>query len=89
MRVDLSAKWPDKFQAIVGTTMLVRVICHHRDAAIVVPRKALERDPRGWTVAVKLADGKSQRRVVRCGRPNADEIEILSGLDAGQVILVP
>lgn len=89
MRVDLSAKWPDKFQAIVGATMLVRVICHHRDAAIVVPRKAVERDPRGSTVAVKLADGKSQRRVVRCGRANADEIEILSGLEAGQVILVP
>lgn len=89
MRVDLTPKWPEKFQAIVGTTMMVRVICHHRDAALVVPRKALERDPRGWTVAVKLADGKSQRRVVRCGKMNADEVEILSGLEAGQVILVP
>ena len=89
LRVDLSAKWPEKFQAMIGTTMSVRVICHHREAAIVVPRKALGRDPRGWTVAVKLADGKSQRRIVRCGRANTDEIEILSGLDAGQVILVP
>lgn len=89
LRLDLTPKWPEKFQAIIGATMSVRVICHHRDAAILVPRKALERDPRGWTVAVKLADGKSQRRVVRCGRTNADEVEILSGIEAGQVILVP
>jgi hypothetical protein len=88
-RMDLTAKWPENFEPVIGTSMTVRVICHHRDAALLVPRKALERDPRGWTVSVKVADGKNERRVVRCGKRNADEVEILSGIEAGQVILVP
>jgi multidrug efflux pump subunit AcrA (membrane-fusion protein) len=88
-RVELNAKWPERFQAVVGTTMSVRVICHQRDTAIVIPRKALERGARGWTVELKLAEGKTERRVVRCGRREADQVEILSGLEAGQIILVP
>lgn len=88
-RIDLNAKWPEKFQAVVGTTMSVRVISYQRDAAMVIPRKALERDARGWSVELKLADGKTERRVVRCGRRNADEVEILSGLEAGQVVIAP
>jgi hypothetical protein len=88
-RMDLTAKWPENFEPVIGTSMTVRVICHHRDAALFVPCKALERDPRGWTVSVKVADGKNERRVIRCGKRNADEVEILSGIDAGQVILVP
>ena len=88
-RVELNAKWPERFQAVVGTTMSVRVVCHQRDAAIVVPRKALERGAHGWTVELKLAEGKTERRVVRCGRREADQVEILSGLEAGQIILVP
>ncbi|MFZ9940899.1 MAG: hypothetical protein ACO3F7_01970 [Luteolibacter sp.] len=88
-RMDLTAKWPENFEPVIGTSMTVRVICHHRDAALLVPRKALERDPRGWTVSMKVADGKNERRVVRCGKRNADEVEILSGIEAGQVILVP
>ena len=88
-RIDLNAKWPEKFQAVVGTTMSVRVISHQREAAIVIPRKALERDARGWTVELKLADGKTERRVVKCGKRKADDVEVLSGLEAGQIILVP
>ena len=37
----------------------------------------------------KLADGKTERRNVLRGAQSGDEVEILSGLEAGQVIIVP
>jgi hypothetical protein len=40
-------------------------------------------------VDVKLADGKSEHRVVKRGRVAKDTTEILSGLEAAQVIVVP
>jgi hypothetical protein len=38
---------------------------------------------------VKLADGKTERRPVKRGRVFNDECEILSGLETGQVVVVP
>jgi HlyD family secretion protein len=55
----------------------------------VVPTKAVSFDAAGWTVDVKLADGKTERRPVKRGRVSKDETEILSGLEVGQVIVVP
>jgi multidrug efflux pump subunit AcrA (membrane-fusion protein) len=42
-----------------------------------------------WTVDVKLADGKTEPRVVRRGRSYKDMVEIVSGVEAGQVIVIP
>jgi hypothetical protein len=36
----------------------IHVISHQSQEAIVVPAKALEFGPSGWSVEVKLADGK-------------------------------
>jgi len=36
-----------------------------------------------------LVEGRAVRRYVRTGRPRGDDVEILSGLAAGEVVLVP
>lgn len=87
-RADFSATWPE-LPVAAGVTAKVRIVCYQQAAAIVIPSKALAFGPTGWTVEVKLADGKTERREVKTGRISGDETEILSGLEAGQVILVP
>jgi len=88
-RVDLSATWPKDFVPVTGTIAQIRMISYHQAAAITIPNKALNLDPKGWTVDVKLADGKTERRPVKRGRVSKDDAEILSGLEVGQVIVTP
>lgn len=88
-RADFSVTWPEAPAAATGATAKIRVICYQQEAAMVIPSKALALGPSGWTVEVKLADGKTERRPVKRGRVSGDETEILTGIEAGQVILVP
>lgn len=88
-RADLSATWPKEFTPATGTTAQIRIISYHQAAAITIPNKALRLDPKGWTVEVKLADGKTERRPVKRGRLSNGDAEILSGLEVGQVIVTP
>lgn len=88
-RADFTTAWPKGLQPVAGATGQVRAIAYHQPAAIAVPSRALTYGPGGWTVEVKLADGKSERRTIRRGRASGDETEILSGLEVGQVILAP
>ena len=88
-RADFSATWPKEPIPATGATAQVRIISYQQAAAVVVPSKALDFDASGWTVEVKLADGKTERRHVKRGRVSNEETEILSGLEVGQVILVP
>lgn len=89
-RIDLSASWPADTKPPVGATTDVHITAHHQDRAIIIPTKALTRDAAmGWTVEVKLTDGKAERRPVKRGRSSGDDTEILSGLEIGQVILAP
>ena len=88
-RADLSATWPKDFTPAAGTTAHIRIISYHQPAAIAIPNKALRLDPKGWTVEVKLADGKTERRPVKRGRTANEETEILAGLEVGQVIVTP
>lgn len=88
-RADLSITWPKDLTPAAGATAQVRLISYQQPAAIVIPTKALDFDAGGWTVEVKLADGKTERRPVKRGRVSQEETEILSGLEVGQVIVVP
>jgi len=88
-RTDLAATWPKDFVPPTGTTAQIRMISYHQASAIAIPNKALNLDPKGWTVEVKLADGKTERRPVKRGRVSKEDAEILSGLDVGQVIVTP
>ena len=88
-RTNLEATWPEGVAIVPGTTAEITLIAYEKPAAIAVPTKALAYTPAGWTVDVKLADGKSEHRVVKRGRISKDTTEILSGLEAGQVIITP
>ena len=88
-RADCSALWPQDLTPVTGASARIHMIAYHRDHAIFIPSVALSRDPNGWTVEVKLADGKTERRPVKHGRISGENTEILSGLECGQVIMTP
>lgn len=88
-RADFSATWPKEPLPAAGATAQVRLISYQQAAAIAIPTKALNFAADGWTVEVKLADGKTEHRPVKRGRVSKDDTEILSGLEAGQVVVVP
>lgn len=84
-----TATWPENLSALPGQSLQIRVVSHNNDKAITVPTKALVYGPKGWTVEVKLADGKTEKRPVTRGRSDAENTEITAGLEAGQVVIVP
>jgi multidrug efflux pump subunit AcrA (membrane-fusion protein) len=84
-----SARWPEKLEVTPASSVNISLITYQAPDAMVVPARALEPGASGWSVAVKLADGKTERRPVKRGRVFNDECEILSGLEPGQVIVVP
>lgn len=86
---EFRVQWPEKLKVAPACSVNINVIAYEAPDAIVLPAKALEFGSSGWTVAVKLADGKTERRPVKRGRVFNDECEILSGLEAGQVVVVP
>ncbi len=88
-RADFSVTWPEGITPVAGATAQVRLISYQQPSAIAVPSKALDFGNAGWTVEVKLADGKTEPRPVKRGRVSGDETEILSGLEVGQVVVVP
>jgi hypothetical protein len=88
-RADLSAIWPQDLTPATGATAQIRMIAYQQAAAIAIPTKALSYDAKGWSVEVKLADGKTERRPVKRGRVSKDDTEILSGLEVGQVVIMP
>lgn len=87
--VKLSAAWPEGTKAVPGSVLDVDFVTDRKDAAITVPSAALSFGPDGWMVEVKLADGKTEARKVARGLVSGKRTEILSGLEAGQVVIVP
>ncbi len=88
-QVRFEVDWPKDLVLVPGSTAQISLVSYHREDAIAVPAKALSYTPQGWTVEVKLADGKTEKRVVKRGRGSGDQVEILAGLEEGQVALVP
>jgi len=87
--IELSATWPDALALAPAAQVHVNLMAYVNPDAIVLPIKALEHGADSWTVAVKLANGNTERRPVKRGRIFKDECEIISGLEAGQVVIVP
>jgi HlyD family secretion protein len=88
-RIDLTTTWPADALPAPGTSAQVRFISYENPAALAVPTSALHNAKDGWSVTVKLADGKTGPHPVKRGRVSGDLIEILSGLETGQVIITP
>lgn len=87
--VTLTATWPETLAPVAGQNLEVRMVSYAAEDALTVPVKALDYGASGWTVEVKLADGKTERRAVTRGRTSGEQAEITGGLEAGQVVIVP
>ena len=84
-----TAEWPKSLSPVAGQSLDVKIISYSNEKAIAVPTKAIELGAKGWTIEVKLADGKTERRVVTRGKSNGELTEITAGAEAGQVVMVP
>jgi HlyD family secretion protein len=84
-----TAEWPKSLSPVPGQSLEVNIISYSNEKAITVPSKAMELGAKGWTIEVKLADGKTERRVVTRGKTNGELTEITAGAEAGQVVILP
>ncbi len=71
--------------------LLARVFVTTRalDDALVIPRTALGRGEKGWSVRVDGGGGQPAARPVQLGVQTEDEAQVVSGLAAGDRVLVP
>lgn len=83
----IDATWHE--EPAFGGSSRIQFATYHKKSAIVIPARSLRFGPEGSCVRVKLANGKIESRPVRTGRSDGELTEILGGLEAGQVILVP
>lgn len=88
-QVELKADWPKALPVATGQPAKVHLLVYHQPETVVIPANALRFGKDGWSVELKLADGKTERRPVTRGPSSEDSVEILSGLEAGQVIITP
>jgi HlyD family secretion protein len=88
-RTTFTAEWPKSLTPVPGQAMDVKVISYSNDQAVTVPSKAMEFGAKGWTIEMKLADGKTERRMVTRGKTAGELTEITSGAEVGQVVIVP
>ncbi|MEL6452370.1 MAG: efflux RND transporter periplasmic adaptor subunit [Pseudomonadota bacterium] len=71
----------------VGQSLTVDIPVGTARDVLSVPKDALVQARGGWTVFV-AADGKAQPRQVQIGVPSGDRYEVLSGLAAGDQVVV-
>lgn len=67
----------------MGLTVEVNIVTRRIDRALLVPADALDADHL-WVVE----DGRAQRRAVKRGITGAEQVQIVSGLKAGETVIV-
>ena len=88
--VSLSGELPKDLSQFWTSPVQCLVVAYQKDEALQVPTAALQFSAdSGWTVEVKLADGKTERRAVKPGAVSGKHTEILEGLEPGQVVVTP
>lgn len=84
--VDIALDAPDE-QLRAGLTADVEILVAEARNVIVVPKAAVQTTPRGGLVFVAAAEGSSSRRIVQTGLSGRLLIEIVSGLEAGELVM--
>jgi HlyD family secretion protein len=64
-RADFSLTWPEGIAAGIGISAKISLISYQQAATISVPTKALHYTASGWSIMVKMADGKTEQRPVQ------------------------
>lgn len=70
-----------------GLTVLVTIIVERRENALTVPQRAVRQVGRERIVKV-LVDGQTEERRVRTGVSDGQNVEILEGLQEGDIVLI-
>lgn len=70
-----------------GYRVLARFVVWSADDVLQVPSSALFRTPEGWAVFV-VDDGRARVRAVEVGQQAGLQAQIMSGIDAGAVVVV-
>lgn len=72
---------------LVGYTAEMEILIAHAEDVLIVPITCLREVPRGWMVT-KLVDGERTKQAVTIGAMSHQYVEIRSGLEEGDVILL-
>jgi membrane fusion protein (multidrug efflux system) len=65
----------------------VRIVTEKHDASVLVPKNAVFTE-KGEEILYVAADGKADRRVVKTGFRDADNVEVLEGVSSGELVVV-
>jgi RND family efflux transporter MFP subunit len=71
-----------------GTPVQVEIVAEEHTGAVLVPAAAVVREDDKAAVFVVEADGKAHRRAVTVGIETAEEVEIETGVAAGEKVVV-
>jgi multidrug efflux pump subunit AcrA (membrane-fusion protein) len=80
---------PKDSPLVGGMKAKVKLITYRNEKALTIPKNAVKTDGDKSTVRLKMADGKDEVRRVKLGKTWGDRVEILEGIAADQVILLP
>lgn len=72
----------------LDTPVSVEILLDRRADALVIPLQAVNRDVSGPYVMVAGPDGLAQRREVRLGLATSDLVEVVTGLEPGEQVIV-
>jgi HlyD family secretion protein len=85
--IDLAAPQADWAALGDGYRVEVRIAVWEGQDVMSVPAGALFRSGREWAV-YRVADGRAQLTTIEIGRRNADRVEVVKGLAAGDAVVV-
>ena len=84
--VDITLDAPDEHLR-AGLTADVEILVAEARNVIVIPKAAVQTTPRGGVVFAAAADGSASRRVVQTGLSNRLLVEVVSGLEVGELVM--
>ena len=88
-KLSMKITLPEDTPLVGGMKAKVKLITYRNEKALTVPKGAVKTEGDKSTVRLKMADGKDEVREVKLGRTSGDRVEILEGIAADQVILLP
>lgn len=87
--VAMDVELPEDAPFVTGMQAKVEFTTYQQNEAISIPAAAITTKDGVSTVKLKMADGKNEVRTVELGKKIDTKVEITSGLEIDQVIVVP
>ena len=78
----------DRANLAPGMFARIRLVLESIESAVTVPQQAVLITPAGGQVTYVVADGKAAMRKVKTGIEQAGRVQVLSGLDGGEKVVV-